>query len=310
MTVEQAEDELRHEVEILWKRFREGVDKVEQDRIQTLSQHSSRDTDNSTVSNKGGSTAGQKAPVAVRDFVPVVSRSAKTTSATYTPRMSSLSASLATSSFHHPKAQQEQISSHSPKVTPEKHSRPEPSSPDSSSLGSSASRTLSSQSDLSSLSTSPRLKVEGSVLPEPFKRSMDPAQDTAVSFQYFTILEADMVRTRERGKAAEERQNPPPERSNSKRASRGRSEVVKSIANGNKENNKTDSGPEHSTTANQSLESEVVEGSPGRKDELKGKRKVTFDVQQDVAPIKNDADANEKGATTIETGGKTPLRRL
>ena len=31
---------------------------------------------------------------------------------------------------------------------------------------------------------------------QPFKRSMDEARDTAVSFRYFTILEADVARTR------------------------------------------------------------------------------------------------------------------
>ena len=38
--------------------------------------------------------------------------------------------------------------------------------------------------------------MNGDSIVQPFKRSMDESRDTAVSFRYFTILEADVARTR------------------------------------------------------------------------------------------------------------------
>jgi hypothetical protein len=295
--VEQAEAMLRHEVCIIWKKFREGVINAKQEMVQTPCQldSRSRDGNDSPVAAKCASPGNQAAPVAIRDFVPVSNRLAKSPPTTHISRISSLSASLATSSFHHPAAQQEQTNSRLDEGLG--YIRPDSTSPNASSISSSASRTLSSQSGGSTTSSSLRPKAEGSRLPEPFKRSMDQTRDTAVSFQYFTILEADAVMARAKRKAEETNRDVILDSSSSGQASRGRSEVIKTIANENEQDRK------HSTRQNPE---EGKEDSRERK--LKGKRKVTFDIQPDVVTIKREADADGKegaAAAPLETGGTT-----
>lgn len=124
--------------------------------------------------------------VPVRNFVPTPSMAPRTMSPSSSlPRISSLSASLATSAFHHVRMVQESAET--------RERSPPPYSSHPSSLGS------AEDSISSSLESSPELspRLNGDSIVQPFKRSMDERRDTAASFRYFTILEADVARARQ-----------------------------------------------------------------------------------------------------------------
>ncbi|KAJ7887479.1 hypothetical protein B0H14DRAFT_3082019 [Mycena olivaceomarginata] len=139
----RTESRLRRQVETMWRRFRDGLHSVEQMDLSTslASPRSPRSPVSRSASGLGtpASPTIPGTPVAVvRDFVP---QPVAPTRQVHTPVRSSLSASLATSSFHHPRAQQQQ----------------EPSSPRRpASTLSSSSRTLSGSSI--TLAGSPRLQ--------------------------------------------------------------------------------------------------------------------------------------------------------
>ncbi|KIJ20519.1 hypothetical protein PAXINDRAFT_166541 [Paxillus involutus ATCC 200175] len=188
--LERAEDKLRKEVEELWRNFVENVGEVEKDIGSRPGETRRRDSSRGLTLNTSGIPGTPL--VTVRNFVPVASPAPRVTSPTSSvPRVSSLSASLATSAFYHPRAVQEQAPVH-PRSSNDCARSPPPYSSQPSSLGS-VDSPLSSSSE-SSPELSPRIK--GDTTMQPFRRSMDESRDTTVSFRYFTILEADVARTR------------------------------------------------------------------------------------------------------------------
>jgi hypothetical protein len=265
--VQQSEDRLIQQVEMIWSKFRRGISNAEQDNAKRSTVRT-RDGDNWAIV---GTTGNQATPVSIRDFVPVQIPPARAASNT-PPRMSTLSASLASSSFHYPKELRNRNSS--PFATSDEGSRPPP---------------YSSPPNAASPSRS-NSNTEGGNLLEPFKRSMDPEKDTAASFKYFTNLEADIARARgERGQDANN-------------LSRGRSEATKN-ANGHGEHHPSSSHEHPASRADDG----VSEGSRGRDDGSKGKRKVTFDVKPDVVNIDMETNAEkvESAVVKIGEGGKT-----
>ncbi|KAI9574313.1 hypothetical protein HD554DRAFT_2046213 [Boletus coccyginus] len=188
--LEQADDRLRHDVEALWRKFVETMGEVEKQlgprADETRRRDSSRGVSLSTFGVSGTPL------ISIRNFVPTPSRTPRMMSASSSrSRISSLSASLATSAFYHdrmaqgPTEPRDRSPSGSPRSPPPYSSHP-------SSLG--------SESPISSsLEISPGLSLRKSSdsVVQPFKRSMDEARDTAVSFRYFTILEADVTRARQ-----------------------------------------------------------------------------------------------------------------
>ncbi|KAH0840227.1 hypothetical protein J3R83DRAFT_1231 [Lanmaoa asiatica] len=177
--LEKADDTLRHDVEELWRKFVENMGEVEKQIGPKLAETRRRDSSRGLSSTSGVSGTPL---VSVRNFVPTPSTAPRTMSPSSSlPRVSSLSASLATSTFHIRMAQESAET---------RERSPPPYSSHPSSLGS-AEGSISS-----SLESSPKLSphVNGDSIVQPFKRSMDEARDTAVSFRYFTILEADVAR--------------------------------------------------------------------------------------------------------------------
>ncbi|KAF8138844.1 hypothetical protein EV363DRAFT_1314955 [Boletus edulis] len=184
--LERADDQLRHDVEELWRKFVENLSDVEKQSGPKVGER--RDTSRG-VSLSASGVSGTPV-VSVRHFVPTPSTVPRLTSPSSSrSKVSTLSASLATHHFHMPQGPteaHERPLSDSPQSPPPYSSHP-------SSLGSAESSISSSLE--SSLALSPRLN--GDSVMQPFKRSMDESRDTAVSFRYFTILEADVTRARQ-----------------------------------------------------------------------------------------------------------------
>jgi hypothetical protein len=125
--------------------------------------------------------------------------------------------------------------------------------------------------------------MDGTTYLEPFRRNMNQANDTATSFRYFTILEADTARTK--GKTAEAQGNAG--QSTVKNFDDAVTETAENSTNGSKTDRTNGTGP-HSrksmSNSDDKTEKEVYEVSP------KGKRKVTFDIKPDVVTIKRSVD--------------------
>jgi hypothetical protein len=285
--IEKIETELKSHVEALWRGFRQGVEKVEQDRNTRAPSTRHKDSGNWQEAETGSSKPSP-ALVSVRDFNPVPSPRRKA-SPTFTPRVSSLSASLATSSFHHPKAQADRSRnsvSHELSATDDNlHLSPPDLSDTSSSL---SSKTYSSLSSRSSRSMSIRASTDGPTYLEPFRRNMDQANDTATSFRYFTILEADAARSQRK---ISERDGDADHGLETKPDSEVTAEPEKSV-NGTKmersNGSRSSSRKGRSKSGDRKPEEERVEVSP------KGKRKVTFNVKPDVVTIKRLVDKENK----------------
>ncbi|KAG7447532.1 uncharacterized protein BT62DRAFT_993219 [Guyanagaster necrorhizus] len=158
----QAEDELKAQVQVLVDTYREGLRVAEEEgnpkspTLRSWKEASSGDSNGATVS--------------VRDFVPVEVPATSTSRSPPAPRVSTLSASLATSSFHHPRAIKDQA--------------PHDGLP--SSIGSSI--TLTSEKS--------HLHNEEGVTVLQFRRNLDDGLNTAASYRYFVNLEEEMARHR------------------------------------------------------------------------------------------------------------------
>jgi hypothetical protein len=276
--VQIAEENLRRQVEIIWKRFREGINQVEQDRASSL-RSSPRKSAN------GNDKVVAQPAVAIRDFVPVPTLSPTRLSMPMSPpRMSSLSASLVQSSFHHPNAV---------KGSPPYNEGSHPLHDSHNISDSSANQTFSSPSRRSSGSISIRSNSDGGSKPEAFKRSMDPNKDTVASFRYFTILEANSARTVPERDATEE---------GTQTVSRGRSGVVKMPANGDKLHSMINSQDGHDAHASAGQRTGGEDGERfENRNSSKGKRKVTFEVRPEVV----DAENVDVAVPESEEGGES-----
>ncbi|KAF9226833.1 hypothetical protein BS17DRAFT_776189 [Gyrodon lividus] len=286
--LERAEDKLRREVGELWRKFVENMGEVEKEIGGRLGETRRRDSSRGLTLNTSGIPGTPL--VSVRSFVPVASTTPRVTSPTSpVPRVSSLSASLATSAFYHPRAVQEQAAAHERSSSDNPRSPP-PYSSHPSSLDSIDS-SLSSSSE-SSRELSPRLRGV-----QPFQRSMDESRDTTVSFRYFTILEADVARTRQHQQPAAQ-------------LSAGSEEAVRTFGESVKESRnlkaaKVTSGVE--TPANHNKEAKETrskkfdqDSKPPAEGTPRNRRKVKFDIKAEAL--------STDGANVEKNGDHSPTR--
>jgi hypothetical protein len=293
--VEHAEVELRRHVEAIWKTFMDGVHKFEQtaNRPPVVRK---QDTETSS----GTPTSGT--PVAIRDFVPLPVAPAKTSQPAPGPKVSSLSASLATSSFHHPNAMREQAS---PKRSGS-HSSASSGSP----LRSDSIQALPSPS-ASLQSNSLRVPASEGVNVLQFKRNTDDAINTAVSFRYFTNLEADISRhKRENQNAVDNKQKEAGRTQDSPSRQAAQVAGPSTTANRNKKHKRHPLASQSSVEDRSSFEElkhEIVKGSESHNPEndspSKAKRKVTFNVQPAVVTIKREMNAEKEEESKLAGQG-------
>jgi hypothetical protein len=268
--IETADTELRRNVEILWQKFRENVNQIQQDRSYITAPRTTLSRSSQKPATNGLGSPSYGTPIAVRDFTPAVVSPSRY-SPPSVPRISALSASLATSSFHHPRARASQTSS--PPLD-----RPRSSA--------------SNRSNGSSNSGSSTLVVpppsEGSNVLK-FKRNISDTINTAASFRYFVNLEEDMARHK-RGRETEiggdneglhqSQQSGPLRPTGSKGAKDVEKQPSQSPSQGEPSNSAQREGDRSS--------------SRGREKTPKGKRKVTFDAQPEVVTIKREVNAEKE----------------
>ncbi|KAF8239024.1 hypothetical protein L208DRAFT_1239740 [Tricholoma matsutake] len=176
--IERGDAELRRNVEALWKKFREGVNHVQEQ--------------NPPPAHKAsGSRSGDaSATFAIRDFVPAPISPARSPSSSV-PRMSALSASLATSSFPYPRTRAD-VASYLP-------DRPSSAASDQSN---------ESRSSLT-LIVAPPQASEGSNNVLKFKRNINDTINTEASYRYFVNLEEDVTRRRKYREEHERKEEAP-----------------------------------------------------------------------------------------------------
>lgn len=265
-----AEDKLRRDVKCLWIQFIENLGKAEE---QTGT--SSRKRGRGRLPNPATGISGTPL-VSVRNFVAGPAERVRSPVSSI-PRMSSLSASLATSAFHHPAAQRAQstpthLSHDSPRSSPPYSSRP-------SSLGSVNGRSPPSDDESIGSST-----ITDAIV-QPFKRKMDESQDTAVSFRYFSVVEAEASHARQRQAVPEPvvETEEPAQRSEKQEESIGDTKDMKTS------DGKLTSANEHTPSQGRLKKTDAeATTAPPERTTPKSKRRVTFDIKVDAG------DANEK----------------
>ena len=266
--IEAREQQLRRQTEVFWQTYR--------DYLSTLQQESKQRTSNvlrSPASHSGGFGLGGRgamsssSSVTVRNFNPVPISSPLSPPSSV-PRTSALSASLATSAFHHLNAN-------------EGRSR----SPAHGSYGSASS--LSTHSGSSTLVPDAAPSAATNVLQ--FKRHVSDTFNTQTSYKYFVNLEEDMARYK---CSQEEAMREQQEAEAAKRAKQTGPFQAASGANinGNFRSKTVKAGPTEDGNARHE------ETALPRRD--KGKRKVTFNVEPAVTIETEEGRKVEEGVTS------------
>lgn len=168
--LEAKETELRRQVQVLWNGFKDNLKAVQRERPHVFSNNRSLLR---TIPGNLSSAAQPSPSVAIRDFSPQrVASPQRPLNSHSVPRVSALSASLATSQFYHPKEVKERSSSRS----------------------SSSNETVSSPRSISSTLVTP-LRGDGSILQYVAKNN--DLINTQASYRYLMNLEEDMARYKE-----------------------------------------------------------------------------------------------------------------
>ncbi|KAL4081397.1 hypothetical protein V8B97DRAFT_1922557 [Scleroderma yunnanense] len=283
--LQAAEDKLRRDVKCLWIQFIENLTKAEKE-TGASSRKKGQEHPRGHLPDAVGVSGTPL--ISVRDFVAGPAERLRSPTSSV-PRISSLSASLATSAFHHPAARR--VESTAIQMS---HDNPRSSSPYSShpsSLGSVNRR--SPPSEMESTGPSPRTNREAII--QPFKRKMDESQDTAVSFRYFSVVEAEASRARqpqavsEHIAAAEETDN----RSEKQAEASGVTKETSTL--GGKET------PSNENSASEGRlnksDAEATRAPAEQPPTPKSKRRVTFDIK-----VGTDDASGKRGKTSpVET---------
>ncbi|KAF8728321.1 hypothetical protein AX14_006793 [Amanita brunnescens Koide BX004] len=256
--LEKAEDELREQVDALWLKFKTTVDAIKKDREKPKPASSA-----ARAGQEPASDGARPSPVAIKEFVPVVVSPARALSP---PRISALSASLAASSFHHPRALSESHAS-ARETNGSIHSRSSHSS---------------ERSGSATLFHHPPPRENGANVLQ-FPRNIDDNLNTAISFKYFVDLEYEMQRKKKERLAEVNREH------RASQSDAGPSqEYTGPVINGQKAEVRSQEHAELQVKHVQvDTEGSVVETS--ERSPMKGKRHVTFDVEPEVVTIDGEA---------------------
>ncbi|KAL5488063.1 hypothetical protein ACEPAI_6171 [Sanghuangporus weigelae] len=263
--LEEHETDLRTQLEHIWWIVKEGLKKAEQERDASLL-HALKSRRRSMSPHYPPSSADDMGSVIVRNFIPSTYHTPRAIRSS-AARTSALSASLATTSFHHPRAQQDirsdlaGVRDHPALLTPSPP--PYTSNPSSSRSG--------SESELPTASIA--------IASRSFKRNMDESNDAAATYRFFVIEEQEAERRKAKERAEKNRNN----------------EVTRE----NKDAPDPDSRKQASAPTPQAEEKRDAAStndklaSPKKKDI---RRKVTFNIEPNIVTIKRDiiAEAEEE----------------
>lgn len=255
--IEIADMELRRRVDSLWKRVREGVSQIQHvfghPSVRRTSTSGSRER--ATFNGREPISSGTPSVSVIRDFLPT-SASRPRSSSPPAPRVSALSASLTTSSFHHPRARATAIS---------------PPQSDSCASSHMSNRTPSSDSMAASLAIAIPHSVDNV---HRMRRNISNGLDMATSHRYFIVSDEDQAR--KRGRSLTKPEDVPNQNQS------GDSYVPIVI--------KDDDTQKQQEKQPESTNEPV---SPSHAADKRGRRKVTFDVKPAVVTIKREVTAEE-----------------
>lgn len=240
----------------------------------------SRERDTARTPFARNSSPSYGTPIAIRNFVPTSVSERRASSPP--PRPSALSASLATSTFHHPRAQAERS------TAPNNGRR---GSPDS---DSGSSKTMSTRSGSVTL-VQPGPTDSINVLQ--FRRNVDDSINTQATYRYF-VIEEEMAKDRERRNQAVK----PESSTAAKNQEPAQSTASSSNANAKEQQNGKPSAEktEIQPTQQDSTAKPQEPPTPSRGRDAKGKRKVTFDVKPAVVTIKREDTETSTPATPTD----------
>ncbi|KDQ64300.1 hypothetical protein JAAARDRAFT_52267 [Jaapia argillacea MUCL 33604] len=268
--IDQAEQEIRRQVEVLWRKFRESLVTTEpvESRGRRRSTSRRRDSDNwSRPAIKLKPDEQGAIPVSVKDFVPLAQTTPSRGRSTSPNRrvQSGISVSMmGTSTLHQAKAKPvERAKASSSGIAPDP---------------------IASSPPLVSGRTIPGRDIGGSIL-EPFRRNMNENLDIATSFKYVTNLEAEMVQTRGGDEKLERKRS----RSPSKEPISADGVVP---PEGSEEPDGT-TKKARSTSRTRQNDVTIPEGP-------KVRRKVTFDVEPAVVTITREVKAEKEAKVEVD----------
>ncbi|PCH41487.1 hypothetical protein WOLCODRAFT_163137 [Wolfiporia cocos MD-104 SS10] len=320
--VQEIEAGIKHAVELLWSKFKEGLDEIQYSSSgigRPSSSMSGRKISNAkwpgTMNSIAGASVREGSSMRINDFVPIHDIPSRTSSVT-SPRQvtSALSASLATTSFHHPRAQVPEAQESSARDNPQTPRSP----PSHESTLSSPSRYSSTRVDSPSSSSAratAAMVVDGeSAIRDAYRRNMDERIDIATSVRYVSELERQMG-----GLARKQSPDTQPQAMTSDDAAGSPSAAAMSrgrLPTAGKSSIKKDEDKETTKSRSSSWRSRSQEkGKDDAKDGVrKGKRKVTFDVKPEVAIIDTETTPEADGSkavaedTIFEMEGEDPTR--
>ncbi|KAL5508263.1 hypothetical protein ACEPAH_5882 [Sanghuangporus vaninii] len=263
--LEEHETNLRMQLERIWWIVKEGLKKAEQERDASLLL-ALKSRRRSMSPHHPRSSTGDIGSVVVRNFVP---------STYHTPRAirsssahtSALSASLATTSFHHPRAQQHarsdlaDVRDHPALLTP--------SPPPYTSNPSSSRSRSESESPTASIAIASRS----------FNRNMNESNDAAATYNFFVIEEQEAARRKTKERAEKNRNNEVTREKKDALDPDSRKQVPAPTPQAEEKRD--------AASTNDKLT------DPKKKD---SRRKVTFNIEPNVVTIKRDiiAEAEEE----------------
>lgn len=281
--VEAEEGKLKDQIERLWINVREELKKYERERDGDLV--ATWQARRRSMSPRGRSSSLSHSPAVIRDFAPST-YSGRRLSRSSAPRQSALSASLATSTFHHPRVRQDDP----PAASVVSESRNNMSSPPP--YASNPTSPVGSNSSSDSTSSS--------IVARSLRRNMNGSIDTAATYRWYVIEEQEAARR----KAKERRR-----REGQEEANKTNQETTAHAKTGVLEQN-TKSGngevkPEADDAPKASGEVATIEQS--KVEGKKGKRHVSFKTEPAVVTIKREIN-NEKDQETTVEGAEGSLR--
>lgn len=286
LELEAVETKLRKDVEQIWVKSRDSIDKIEAEAAQrgrvawAKRRHSNTARTSPTRPGPGPGPNGTPASIRVTDFVPIANPMVRMASPLPPSIPSALSTSLATSSFHYPAAAERNTTSSGQQRERNGSGSPPP------------------------YSSNPPSPFSGeAVIRDAYRRNMDESIDIATSFRYVSEMQAQMEAIQKRQEIAAQAEESIAQQPNAaaEPSARGRSPRTSKSAI-KKPKVKVDSkSPTKSKRSSSRTEDAKEDTTPS-----KGKRKVTFDVKPEVAIIDGDNTVPSKPKARTQSNADEP----
>lgn len=319
--LEAAEGKLRAEVEAIWMQWKRAISQAEQDANEKKRRNNNRRSDTfSRPTSPASPGSGDDLPASIRisSFVPQTSHN-RSASVPHNIH-SALSASLATSTFHHPRAVAERNGSTSGTASSERMTSPQrqPTSPRAATPSTQRAR---SPATASSRTLAINISNEAVSIREAYRRNMDESKDIATSFKYVMEMDqlagqaalmpdASLIPTNTVPSVEDVPRGRSPQKSTVKNLAIGEASGSGINSQPTKADKKDDNMPEEKKSETKPKDEGVK--SPVDSPSGKGKRKVTFVVNPDVTIIDDEPtrERETKKVVSEDEEGKASFHML